>query len=115
MEASRHCPRLTTIKIRVYDNSNYPCLDVVLATAMDMTQLRHLHLSGYVICRKHLEIIVSSGCTHLQTLDLTACFSASDIISLSLREKCIAKIQDMRFPADWMPKFMDDTDYCEMM
>ncbi|KAK1375541.1 putative F-box/LRR-repeat protein 23 [Heracleum sosnowskyi] len=75
VEASCHCPMLTTIKIRVSDNSRCPCLDVVLATAMRMTQLRHLQLSGYVICRKHLEIIVSSGCTHLETLDLTACVS----------------------------------------
>ncbi|XP_074326138.1 putative F-box/LRR-repeat protein 9 [Apium graveolens] len=122
VQASTHCPMLTTIKIRVYRNSQYPGLDCprldgVLATAMSMTQLRHLHLSGYLICRKHLEVIISSGCTHLETLDLTACFSARDIISLSLREKCIAQIQDMRFPSDWMEKFMDDDadDSCEMM
>lgn len=116
VEASRHCPMLTTIKIRVSDNSQCLSLNVVLAIAMGMTQLRHLQLSGFVICRKDLEVIVSSGCTHLETLDLTACVSASDIISLSLREKCNGQIEDMRFPADWMEKFMkDDADFSEMM
>ncbi|WOG89644.1 hypothetical protein DCAR_0208882 [Daucus carota subsp. sativus] len=113
-DASRHCPMLTTIKIRVYDKGCHPCLDVVLAAAMGMTQLRHLQLSGYVILRRHLEAIISSGCTHLESLDLTGCFSARDIISLSLREKCIAQIENIRFPADWMGKFMGEADWSEM-
>lgn len=95
----RCCPSLKTFKLNEQGSRNptLACDNEALAIAESMPQLRHLQLIGNSMTNDGLKAILDN-CSHLQSLDLRACFHLHLVGNLAKR--CSERIKDLRCPYD---------------
>ncbi|GLT85711.1 hypothetical protein SLE2022_038910 [Rubroshorea leprosula] len=100
----RRCLHLKSFKYNKQDRCRYGFTNMygsrdnaAKAIAKNMHELRHLHLFGNKLTNCGLEAILDS-CPHLESLDLSHCFSVS--LQGDLEKRCAKQIKHIQQPKD---------------